>query len=182
MYGVYADGAVYGAHVAVLDNWKQVSSSEAASKEGAPPIFKRAMFLGPAGVEGMVEIVRDEGALREVVPLSALRRTRKPNDANGIGEGASVFALCGEWLPAIVAEVSDDDCGNAAARITANVQTAPGVTTRSSLSRRRCCGSAPSLASCCTTRRGSPSRCRPSSAATSSSTPPSATLRATAAG
>ena len=69
MYGVYADGAVYGAHVAVLDNWKQVSSSEAASKEGAPPIFKRAMFLGPAGVEVMVEIVGSSAALHVKVVI-----------------------------------------------------------------------------------------------------------------
>ena len=128
-----------GSHVAVLANWKEVGS--AAADEGSPAVFRRATYVAPAAGsgEGMVEIAwEDNDAPREIVPLVALRRPRRPEETSGLVDNSTVLACRAQWLPGIVNEISDDHCAEPGMRISANIFTdgramAPK---RTSLSRR----------------------------------------------
>ena len=95
------------------------ASAELAEGE-APLVFKRASFIGK-NADGSCVILRENGK-EETVPLTALRRTRRPEETDGLVEKATIMALYGEWLPGVVNEISDEATIDDAARIGAQIR------------------------------------------------------------
>ena len=83
-------------------------------------LFVRAIIVG-THEDGRIEVAREVDGRREIVPVSALRRPRRPDENNGLGEQAKVIALFGEWLPGVVGEVSDEDCADPSRRVSATI-------------------------------------------------------------